>query len=180
MRKSSVLAVAVILLAACGSDATPQGAVTAEAGTTRTPQGAATADVGTSRTPQVSESPDRSAGGSSPQAPDSPAADPAVTAFCDYLESTAQEQLQVEDPMDFVELVEGAAQLAPPAVADDATLFALSIRKLALAIVGDAGQSRAANRWLERNDAEVRRAEADLEAYTQQACGRPFITGEGS
>ena len=72
MRKSAVMAVAVILLAACGSGPTPQGAATAGVDTSSSPQGAATAEAGTSQTPQVPESPDRGAGGSSPQAPDSP------------------------------------------------------------------------------------------------------------
>jgi hypothetical protein len=99
-------------------------------------------------------------------------------ALCDYLEGTATEQQQVEDPRDFVELVENAAELAPGAIAEDARLFAQSADKLATAITGTAEQAEAANRWLERNAERIDQAQVNLDAYTESVCGRPFITGE--
>ncbi len=104
---------------------------------------------------------------------------PGDLTFCEYLEKTADAQQQVEDPAQFVALVEGAQAVAPGAIADDLALYAQSVRKLALTVTGTPEQAAKADRWLSRNDAAVQQAQANLDSYSESACGRPFITGEG-
>ena len=102
-----------------------------------------------------------------------------VTAFCDYLEKTSGQQQQVEDPSQFVALVEGAVAVAPGAIAEDIAIYAESVRKLAQTVTAGPKQAARANQWLSDNEAAIAAAEANLDNYTQSVCGRPFFTGEG-
>lgn len=112
-------------------------------------------------------------------APEPTATSAGVAAFCDYLEETSGQQQQVEDPSQFVALVEGAVAVAPGAIAEDIAIYAESVRKLAQTVTAGPKQAARANQWLSDNEAAVAAAEANLDNYTQSVCGRPFITGEG-
>lgn len=125
--------------------------------------------------------------GSSPasQTPTAPRPEPTATragtsAFCDYLEQTSGQQQQVEEPSQFVALVEGAAAVAPASIAEDIALYVESVRKLAETVTAAPKKAERANQWLSDNEVAVAQAEANLDSYTQSACGRPFIAGEGS
>jgi hypothetical protein len=113
------------------------------------------------------------------RSPKPQASGPGDTTFCGYLEQTAGAQQQVEDPAQFVALVEGAQAVAPGAIAEDLALYVQSVRKLALTVTGSPEEAQKADRWLARNDAAVQQAQANVDSYSQSACGRPFITGEG-
>ncbi len=102
-----------------------------------------------------------------------------TTAFCDYLEETSGQQLQVEDPSQFVALVEGAVAVAPGAIAEDAQLYAESVRRLADTVTEGPKKAAKAEAWLTANESAVAQAEANLNSYAESTCGRPFITGEG-
>lgn len=104
---------------------------------------------------------------------------PGDTTFCDYLEQTSDAAQQVEDPTQFVKLVEGAQAVAPGAIADDLALYAQSVRKLAATVTASPAEAAKADKWLSRNDAAIQQAEANLNSYSESTCGRPFITGEG-
>ncbi len=170
MRRVVVMVAAAVVLAGCSQDnSSPQ------------PQDTGTVSV----SPQPTQSPTTAS--PTTQAPTSAAPKPAKTknaqpgtdAFCTYLEQTQGAQQQVEDPAQFVELVEGAAAVAPGAIAEDAALFAESVRALATTITGSAKQAAKADAWLSENEDAIAAAEANLDSYSQSTCGLPFITGEG-
>ena len=100
-------------------------------------------------------------------------------AFCTYLEQTQGAQQQIEDPAQFVELVEGAAAVAPGAIAEDAALYVESVRALATTVTGSPKKAAQADAWLSENEDAIAAAEANLDSYSQSTCGLPFITGEG-
>ncbi len=96
------------------------------------------------------------------------------------LEQTqGQHQQQIEDPAAFVGLVEGAVAVAPGAIAEDAALYAESVRALATMVTGTPKQAAKADAWLTQNEDAIAAAEANLDSYSQSTCGLPFITGEG-
>ena len=104
---------------------------------------------------------------------------PGTDAFCSYLKKTAGAQQRVEDPQQFVDLVEGALAVAPGAIQEDLALYAQSVRKLAVTVTGSPDEAAKADAWLTRNEDAINQAEVNLDAYSQSTCGRPFITGEG-
>lgn len=103
---------------------------------------------------------------------------PSTEAFCDYLEQTAEAQQTVEDPQAYVRLVTGAQAVAPGAISDDLALYAQSAKKLAVTVTGSPEEAAKADAWLTRNEAAVGQAEANLNAYAESTCGRPFVAGE--
>lgn len=102
---------------------------------------------------------------------------PGDKAFCNYLKKTQGAQQIVEDPTQYVALVEGAAALAPGAIAEDAALYAESARKLAVTVTGSQSQAAKADQWLSENSDAVDQAEANLNSYAESTCGVPFISG---
>lgn len=98
--------------------------------------------------------------------------------FCAYLKKTQGAQQQVEDPAQFVTLVQGAAMLAPGAISEDAALYAESAQQLALTVTGTPKEAAKADKWLTANQAAVDQAEANLNSYAESTCGVPFIAGE--
>lgn len=114
---------------------------------------------------------------SSPTAEPTPSA-PSTEAFCNYLEDTAEAQQSIEDPAAYVQLIAGAQEFAPGAISDDLALYVTSTKKLALTITGTPEEAQKADAWLTRNEAAVEQAEANLNAYTESTCGRPFTIGE--
>jgi len=104
---------------------------------------------------------------------------PGTDAFCAYLKKTAGAQQRVEDPQQFVDLVEGALAVAPGAIQEDLALYVQSVRKLALTVTGSPDEAAKADAWLTRNEDTINQAQANLDAYSESTCGRPFITGEG-
>jgi hypothetical protein len=113
-------------------------------------------------------------------APEPAATRAGTSAFCDYLDKTSGQQQQVEEPSQFVELVEGAAAVAPAAIAEDMALYLESVRRLAETVTAAPRKSERANQWLSDNEAAISAAEANVDTYTQSVCGRPFIAGESS
>lgn len=114
------------------------------------------------------------ASGSSTPTPEAPSTE----AFCDYLEDTAEAQQSIEDPTAYVQLIAGAQAVAPGSISDDLALYVTSTEKLALTITGTPEQAAKADAWLTRNEAAVEQAQANLDAYTESTCGRPFTIGE--
>lgn len=170
MKNAGVLAVtvAVVALAGCSqsqtstqSEATPTVQKSKAAPTTASP-------VETSQAP-TSAAPTSAA----PTATQS--AIPGDKAFCAYLKKTQGAQQIVEDPDQYVALVQGAAALAPGSIAEDAALYAESARQLALTVTGSAKEASKADKWLTANQAAVDQAEANLNSYAESTCGLPFI-----
>lgn len=100
--------------------------------------------------------------------------------FCDYLQRSRDAAQQVEDPQQFVELVDGALAVAPGSIREDLALYAESVRKLATTVTGSPSQAAKADAWLSRNDAAVQQAQDNLNSYSLSTCGQPFLTGEGN
>ena len=103
----------------------------------------------------------------------------ADTTFCAYLKKASGAAQQVEDPTQFVALVEGAQAVAPGAIEEDLALYAESVRKLALTVTGSPKQAASADAWLAQNEDVIAAAEANVNNYSLSVCGQPFITGEG-
>lgn len=103
---------------------------------------------------------------------------PGTNTFCAYLKKTSGAQQQVEDPSQFVALVNGALAVAPGAIAEDLALYAESVQKLADTVTAGPKKAAAANKWLTNNEAAISAAEANVNNYSQSVCGRPFISGE--
>jgi hypothetical protein len=172
MRRAAVLVVVAVVLVGCSQDnAGPQ------------PQDTGTVSVSPEPTrPSPVETPTTQAPTSAPVSPTpsrTKKAQPGADAFCTYLEQTQGAQQQIEDPAQFVALVEGAAAVAPGAIAEDAALYAESVRALALTVTGSPKQAAKADAWLSQNEDVIAAAEANLDSYSQSTCGLPFITGEG-
>ena len=172
MKRAVVLVAVVTVLVGCSQDsASPQ------------PEDSATISVSPEPTqPSPVTSPTTQAPTSaapSPTATKTKKPQPGADAFCTYLEQTQGAQQQIEDPAQFVELVEGAAAVAPGAIAEDAALYAESVRALATTVTGSAKQAAKADAWLSENEDAFAAAEANLDSYSQSTCGLPFITGEG-
>jgi hypothetical protein len=167
--------VALLTLAGCsqGSD-TPEAQSSGTVGVTSpaspTPTPTPTTAGPTTATPSAA---------ATTRTPKPQSSGPGDLTFCEYLEKTADAQQQVEDPAQFVALVEGAQAVAPGAIADDLALYVQSVRKLALTVTGTPAEAAKADKWLSRNDAAVQQAQANLNSYSESTCGRPFITGEG-
>lgn len=105
---------------------------------------------------------------------------PGTTSFCKYLKQSYGAQQSVEDPEQFVQLVNGALAVAPGAIQEDLALYAESVQKLADTVTAGPKKAAAADAWLSENEDAIRQAEANLNAYSESVCGLPFITGEGS
>ena len=69
--------------------------------------------------------------------------------------------------------------MAPGAIAEDAALYAESVRALATTVTGSPKKAAQADAWLSENEDAIAAAEANLDSYSQSTCGLPFITGEG-
>lgn len=164
-------ATALVLLSACSQSQTSSQPSASPMATTAMPE------------PSMSEpstgaaSPDNTATGSAVPS-QSVTAPPSDKAFCNYLKKTQGAQQLVEDPDQYVALVQGAAQLAPGSIAEDAALYAESARQLALTVTGDAKESAKADKWLNANQGAIDQAEANLNSYAESTCGVPFISGE--
>ena len=127
MKSAAVLIAAAAVLVGCSQDnASPQ------------PQDSQTIAVSPEPTePSVITSPTAvptTTAAPSPTATKTKKSQPGADAFCTYLEQTQGAQQQIEDPAQFVELVEGAAAVAPGAIAEDAALYVESVRALATAL----------------------------------------------
>lgn len=173
--KKAMVVVSLLLLAGCGQSGDEPNA--GSSGSVRVPD-EVTASPTVAPTKTRSASPSAVTTTRQPK-PTPTASGPGDLSFCDYLEKTADAQQQVEDPGQFVTLVEGALAVAPGAIADDLALYAASVRKLAATVTAPPDEARKADRWLTRNDAAVQQAQANLNSYSESTCGRPFITGEG-
>ena len=172
MRAAVCAMVLAVGLAGCSqNDSAPQPEVSASTEST------VPSPTPTTPTP-VAPSPTRTATPTTP-APEQNPTKAGAQAFCDYLEKTSGQQQQVEDPAQFVALVEGAVAVAPGSIAEDAQLYAESVRRLADTVSGGPKKAAKAEAWLTANEAAVAQAEANLNSYTESTCGRPFITGEG-
>lgn len=174
MRQLLVISVLTLAVAGCSqTESAPESTMTPVS-----PTAAATATQATPTSEPTSAT-------ATTQAPMTPAPKPTATragtsAFCDYLKQTSGQQQQVEDPSQFVALVEGAAAVAPAAIAEDIALYVESVRKLAETVTSGPKKADRANQWLSDNETAVAQAEANLDSYTQSVCGRAFIAGEGS
>ncbi len=156
------------------------------AGCSQTESAPEPVDTGTVSEAPASESPTPEP--STPVAATSPTVKPskspeqpkaADTTFCAYLKKTSGAAQQVEDPTQFVALVEGARAVAPGAIEEDLALYAESVRKLALTVTGSPAQAARADAWLADNEDVISAAEANVNNYSLSVCGQPFITGEG-
>ena len=173
--KKTLLAAALLVLAGCSQTADEPQAGTS--GSVSVPSPVETTVAPTSPTLE----PTTAAATPTPTTPKpkDTATGPGDTTFCDYLEKTADAAQQVEDPAQFVKLVQGAQAVAPGAISDDLALYALSVRKLAQTVTGTPAEAAKADKWLSRNDAAIQQAEDNLNSYSESTCGRSFITGEG-
>lgn len=170
--KRIIVAVALLALAGCGQGDQPSAESSAVV------ESPTVAESSSAPTPSVTQSvaPTPSVTSAKP----TPTTEgPGDESFCGYLEKTADAQQQVEDPAQFVALVEGAQAVAPGAISEDLALYVTSVRKLAATVTGSEEEMMRADRWLTRNEAAVAQAEANLNSYTESTCGRPFILGEG-
>ena len=172
MKRAAVLIAAAAVLVGCSLDnASPQ------------PLDSQTIAVSPEPTePSVSTAPTAvptTTAAPSPTATKTKKSQPGADAFCTYLEQTQGAQQQIEDPAQFVELVEGAAAVAPGAIAEDAALYVESVRALATTVTGSPKKAAQADAWLSENEDAIAAAEANLDSYSQSTCGLPFITGEG-
>ena len=172
MKRAAGLSAAAAVLVGCSQDnASPQ------------PQDSQTIAVSPEPTePSVITSPTAvptTTAAPSPTATKTKKSQPGADAFCTYLEQTQGAQQQIEDPAQFVELVEGAAAVAPGAIAEDAALYVESVRALATTVTGSPKKAAQADAWLSENEDAIAAAEANLDSYSQSTCGLPFITGEG-
>jgi hypothetical protein len=158
------------------------------AGCTQTdsaPEPAISQTIAASDAPSPVESPTPQATTKSPSqepttpAPTPKATKPGTTSFCKYLKQTAGAQQQVEDPAQFVALVNGALAVAPGAIQEDLALYAESVQKLADTVTAGPKKAARADQWLSENEDAIDQAEANLNAYSESVCGQPFITGEG-
>jgi hypothetical protein len=171
MRRAAVLIAVAMLVAGCSQDTTSPD-----------PQDSGTVSVTPAPTEPASPTPTTVP---SSQMPPSPTAtktkksQPGADAFCDYLDQTQGAQQQIEDPAQFVALVEGAVEVAPGAIAEDAALYAESVRALAATVTGSPKEARTADAWLSENEDAIAAAQANLDSYSLSTCGLPFITGEG-
>lgn len=175
-----VPAVLVVLLAAgCSQSESAPEPVTS--GTVAVPTPSEPAPATPTQAPATPSPVATAASPTAEKTPEAPkATGPGDLTFCDYLEQNASAAQRVEDPTQFVELVDGALAVAPGAVRDDLALYAQSVRKLALTVTGSPAQAAKADAWLSRNDAAVQQAQDNLNSYSLSSCGQPFITGEGN
>lgn len=168
MKHVSVLVVAAVILAGCSQpDSAPEPEIS-ETVATQDASPVESAEPATQAPP--SSRPSRSAAPAT--------AKPGTSAFCKYLKQTAGAQQQVEDPVQFVELVNGALAVAPGAIQEDLALYAQSVQKLADTVMAGPKKAAAADEWLSENEDAVAQAEANLNGYSESVCGVPFITGE--
>ena len=172
MKRTVTLVAVAMVLAGCSQDSTsPQ------------PQDSATISVSPVSSKQTPVTSPTTAAPTSTPAPTATKSKkpqrPGADAFCTYLEQTQGAQQQIEDPAAFVDLVEGAVAVAPGAIAEDAALYAESVRALATMVTGTPKQAAKADAWLTQNEDAIAAAEANLDSYSQSTCGLPFITGEG-
>lgn len=172
--KRILLVIALVALAGCSQNDEPKAEIT---GSVAAPSPVETTEEPSTPTPtQTTAAPAPTATTPKPKNTSTGHGD---ATFCDYLAKSADAAQQVEDPAQFVALVEGAQAVAPGAIADDLALYVQSVRKLALTVTGSAAEAAKADKWLSRNDAAVQQAEANLNSYSESTCGQPFITGQG-
>ncbi|MFN8184368.1 MAG: hypothetical protein U0R23_08105 [Candidatus Nanopelagicales bacterium] len=172
MKRAGLLIVAAVVIAGCSQNTTsppPDSPEPSVALSTPAPSPTSVAPTQAATTPAATPT--------QTKPPATPA--PGTDAFCAYLKKTAGAQQRVEDPQQFVDLVDGALAVAPGAIQEDLALYAQSVRKLALTVTGSPAEAAKADAWLTRNEDAINQAEANLDAYSQSTCGRPFITGEG-
>lgn len=170
MKRAGVVVVAAVILAGCSQTGSAPEPQTSESVTTQAPSPVRSTEPATQTPTPAQPTP-------STTAPST--AKPGTAAFCKYLKKTAGAQQQVEDPMQFVELVNGALAVAPGAIREDLALYALSVQKLADTVMAGPKKAAAADKWLSENEDSVAQAEANLNGYSESVCGVPFITGEG-
>jgi hypothetical protein len=174
VKRAGALVIAFVALAGCSQTDSAPEPTPSETFVTQSPSPEPTA---TSEAPTVTPT---SATPSPTRASASATATQASTAaFCAYLKKTAGAQQQVEDPSQFVALVNGALAVAPGAIQEDLTLYAESVQKLADSVTASPKKAAKADQWLSDNEDAIAQAEANLNAYSESSCGRPFITGEG-
>ena len=171
--------IAVIALAGCSETTDEPGGGTTATLAVESP----TSPVRTQTPTQPPTTPDSTQAPATTTAPATQRPKPASTVpgdltFCDYLERSRDAAQQIEDPAQFVQLVEGAAAVAPGSIREDASLYAESVRKLALTVTGTPAQAAKADAWLVRNDAAIQQAQDNVNSYSLSTCGQPFLTGE--
>lgn len=173
MKRASALIVLAIALAGCSqTDSAPEPEISPTVATQApSPEPSASTEA-PSATPTTAAATPTRASATATQA--------STAAFCAYLKKTAGAQQQVEDPSQFVDLVNGALAVAPGAIREDLALYAESVQKLADTVTAPPKKAAKADQWLSDNEDAINQAEANLEAYSESACGRPFITGEGN
>ncbi|MEZ5185579.1 MAG: hypothetical protein R2720_07520 [Candidatus Nanopelagicales bacterium] len=172
MKRMALAVILAIGLAGCSQTdtATPPTSPAATPSVSETPM--------ESPAPTQSPSPTRTT--AKPETTDTPKpSGPATNSFCAYLKKTSGAQQQVEDPSQFVALVNGALAVAPGAIAEDLALYAESVQKLADTVTAGPKKAAAADKWLTQNEAAVSAAEENVNNYSLSVCGQPFITGEG-
>lgn len=170
MKHAGLLVVAAVILAGCSQEQSAPPPQVSDTVTTQAPTPAGS--------PQPASQPPATSR-TSPSATVPTTAKPGVSAFCKYLKKTAGAQQQVEDPAQFVALVNGALAVAPGAIREDLVLYAQSVQKLADTVTAGPKKAAAADKWLSDNADAVAQAEANLNGYSESVCGVPFITGEG-
>lgn len=172
MKRAGLVIVAAVLLAGCSQNTTSPPAQQSESSVAQsTPAPSPTSAAPTQATTTPAATPTATKRSTTPA--------PGTDAFCAYIKKTAGAQQRVEDPQQFVDLVEGALAVAPGAIQEDLALYVESVRKLALTVTGSPDEAAKADAWLTRNEDAIAQAEVNLDAYSQSTCGRPFITGEG-
>lgn len=172
MKRASALIVLLVALAGCSQTDSAPEPTASESVVTQSPSPEPTA---TSEAPTVTPT----SAAPSPTQASATATQASTSAFCAYLKKTAGAQQQVEDPSQFVALVNGALAVAPGAIQEDLALYAESVQKLADSVTAPPAKAAKADQWLSDNEDAIDQAEANLNAYSESACGRPFITGEG-
>lgn len=132
---------------------------------------------GDNQAPSPEQSPTTPAAASATATPSdatgSDAAEPGISAFCDYL--TQLESTPPEDQAELLEQIATLDDLAPEGFAEDLALFRESREKFDIAIGGGQGAAQA-QQWLEENNAAVNEAAEKLNTFTEKNCGAPLIT----